>query len=407
MPTLLIIDDSADIHRQLRFWLEPDGLTLLSAYRGADGLTTAQQVLPDLVLVDVCMPDCSGFDICVALKSNPLTQGIPVIFLTGETDVLNKVKGLNLGATDYITKPFNPAELQVRVRAILRTKQLETSLLYEIDERKKAEQALLEHKDNLERLVTQRTQDLVTALHHAENANHAKNRFLAMMSHELRTPLNIILGYCELLLEPMTNCHNCSEVGDLLKIQQSGFHLLRLLEQILRFAEVEEGRQTLQLTEFDLSVLLDEVIQEISPLLQQNNNQLVRRYPPSLLVLQDAAKVRHILLTVLGNAAKFTQQGRVQVQVSQNPDQLLIRVQDSGIGIAPDFANQIFQPFEQQDTSSTRRYGGSGLGLALSQRYCHLLGGTLTFDSEVGQGTVFYIQFPYSATLNPAASPAV
>lgn len=403
MPTLLIIDDSADIHHQLRFWLEPEGLTLLSAYRGDEGLKTAQQTRPDLVLVDVRMPDCSGFDLCIALKSNPLTQGIPIIFLTGETDVLNKVKGLNLGATDYITKPFNPAELQVRVRTILRTKQLENSLVHEIDERKKAEQALLEHKDNLERLVAQRTQDLVTALHHAENANHAKNRFLAVMSHELRTPLNIILGYCDLLLEPMTQQCQADEVEDLLKIQQSGFHLLHLLEQILRFAEVEEGKQAIQVAEFDLSLLLDEVIQSINPLLQQNHNQLTRCYPPSLLILQDPIKIRHIVLTLIGNAAKFTQQGRIQVQIKQNPDQWILRVQDSGIGIAPDFVSQIFQPFEQQDTSSTRRYGGSGLSLALSQRYCHLLGGTLTFDSVVGQGTVFYVQLPYAASLNRSA----
>jgi len=232
----------------------------------------------------------------------------------------------------------------------------------------------------------------------ADKANHAKSIFLAKMSHELRTPLNAVIGYSEILLDEVElDGKKPHRKAELERINSAGKHLLSLVTDVLDLSKIESNHIELKIEPFDLNAMVREVVATVQPMVTEKKNRLVVKCPPGLgMVWTDQTKLRQATLNLLSNAAKFTEQGTIVLGVQrrkhQAGDWIEIQVQDTGIGIAePDIA-RLFQNFGQATRSTSSKYGGTGLGLALSQRLCALMGGSISVTSELGEGSCFTIR---------------
>jgi signal transduction histidine kinase len=257
------------------------------------------------------------------------------------------------------------------------------------------------------------------ATEEADRAGAAKAEFLAKMSHELRTPLNSVIGYSQILLEDAEGEGDSESIADLNKIHSAGQHLLKLVNEVLDLSKIEAGKMELNLEETDLAELLGEIVDVVRPAAKNSGNEIFCTIAPNLgTALCDASKVRNMTGQLLDNAVKFTHKGKVEFvaerQLDGPTDDLVIYVIDTGIGIASDQITNLFEKFTVADDSSTSKYGGTGLGLALSQKLCKLMGGEIIVESEVGKGSRFTIRVPLltgrrkgdafaSATLVPAA----
>jgi signal transduction histidine kinase/CheY-like chemotaxis protein len=242
-------------------------------------------------------------------------------------------------------------------------------------------------------------EEVAKAKEASEMANRTKSLFLANMSHELRTPLNAIVGYSEMLQEEAAAQHLDSFGEDLGKINASGRHLLALINDILDLSKIEAGKMELFLENFELNALIDEVASTIQPMVEKNSNKLLIECSADLGGMRaDQVKVRQALFNLLSNAAKFTHDGSITLNAERermdDVDWIVFRVADSGIGLTPEKIVRLFQDFTQADASTTRKFGGTGLGLALTRRYCQMMGGDVTVRSAPGEGSTFTIKLP-------------
>ncbi|MEP6731760.1 MAG: ATP-binding protein [bacterium] len=251
-------------------------------------------------------------------------------------------------------------------------------------------------------LVVERTKQVENARDAAEAANAAKSSFLANMSHELRTPLNAIIGYSEMLIEEAEEMNGGALVPDLEKIRSSGKLLLGLINDVLDLSKIEAGRMELYLETFDVVELLGSVTATLRPLLLKNHNTLEVQASEGLgAVHSDLTRVRQVLLNLLSNANKFTDHGRIELRVSREPgligDDIVFAVSDSGIGMTSEQVLRLFRPFTQADASTTRKYGGTGLGLTITKHFVTMMGGTVDVTSQAGRGTTFTVRLPVNA----------
>ncbi|HJT07258.1 MAG TPA: ATP-binding protein [Stellaceae bacterium] len=253
-----------------------------------------------------------------------------------------------------------------------------------------------------ERTLKKLAEELDTARAKAENANAARSEFLARMSHELRTPLNAVIGYTEILLEDAGRSGgNDEHAADLRRIHDAGRHLLTLINDVLDLSTIEAGRMAMCVAPIDLARFIDDIVAAAQPLIDRNQNTLVVERRNELgTVLGDAPKLRQTVLSLLDNAAKFTKQGRITLSLERERrargDWLTIAVRDTGIGFSPEKIAALFDNFTQAEPLMTRRYGGTGLGLALARKLCRLMGGNITAESVPGQGACFTLRIPVS-----------
>jgi signal transduction histidine kinase/CheY-like chemotaxis protein len=246
----------------------------------------------------------------------------------------------------------------------------------------------------------------------AETANRTKSLFVANMSHELRTPLNAILGFSEMLQEEAVERNLQDFNADLQKISTAGKHLLGLINDILDLSKIEAGKMELHLETFDICALITEVASTIEMQVAKNDNTLeIICIPPEIGVMRaDVSKVRQGLFNLVSNAAKFTNGGQIRIeterQIMDGNEWITFRVSDTGIGLSSEQIVRLFQSFTQADASTTRKFGGTGLGLALTRRFCQMMGGDVTVHSDLGKGSVFTIKLP-AIVAESIAEPAV
>jgi len=389
MYTLLIVDDTL-INLSILFdFFNDKDFRMLSATNGSTALRRAEQTKPDLILLDIIMPDMDGFEVCRRLKRQADTRDIPVIFMTALSGSQDKIQGFKLGAVDYITKPFEYEEVLARVNTQLRLKKQKEML--EIQN-----QTLSDINLNLR-----------ASKRESDQASQAKSLFLANMSHELRTPMNAILGYSEMLIEDMKLNQQEDYCEDLYKINQAGQHLLNLINNVLDFSKIEAGKMSIHYENINLNELIMNVNSTIDPLMKQNNNQFqIECKHENLLLRTDGTKLQQVLLNLLGNAAKFTQKGNIILRIEKirqlEHEWLLFQVEDNGIGMDSQQQAKIFGSFVQASLSTPSQYGGTGLGLSISKQISQLLGGKLSVESQLGMGSTFSLQLPVDP---PAPAP--
>ena len=397
---ILIVDDTPENLQVLSATLLDRGYKVRGVINGKMAIRAARAGSPDLILLDIKMPEMDGYEVCMQLKADPKTSEIPVIFISALDAVLDKVTAFKVGGVDFITKPFHVAEVLARIEHQLTIQRLKKQLLdrnselqQEIIERKKAEEA-------------------------AAAASLAKSQFVANMSHELRTPLNAILGFTEVMSRD-------SFLGDenlenLRIINRSGQHLLELINDVLDLSKIEAGIIGLDERSFDLYQLLDTLEEMFQIKAETKNLQLKFFVEPNVpqYIKTDEKKLRVCLINLLGNAIKFTPDGgriwlRASVESKQQlaeseiypnstsgePFLILFEVEDTGVGIAAAEIDTLFDAFVQTEAGRNAA-DGTGLGLTITKKYVQIMGGDIGLKSVLGEGT----SFQFNIRVFPATS---
>ena len=240
-----------------------------------------------------------------------------------------------------------------------------------------------------------KTEELKILRVKAQNASKAKSDFLANMSHELRTPLNAIIGYSEMLMEEAEDDELDTYAEDLNKINSSGEHLLTLINDILDLSKIEAGKMEMHIEEFEFEKHLSQIEATAKPLVEKNGNEFVIEKSDDIEKLtNDQTKLRQILFNMISNAAKFTKKGTVTLGITKYDEKVRFAVTDTGIGMNAEQLGKVFEEFTQAESSTSKDYGGTGLGLPISKKMTEMMGGVMEVESEEGRGTTFSITIP-------------
>lgn len=368
-PTILIVDDDPVQRTLVSQAVEHAGMTPAEAENGAEGLAKVKELRPDLVILDVIMPDVNGFSVCKQIREIPQTTHLPVLMMTGLDDTESVERAFEVGATAFLTKPLHTGLLSYHLKYMLRAARMEI--------------------------------DIRRSMRAAQEASIAKSQFLANMGHELRTPLNAILGFSEIMMDehlgPLGAPRYRSYAED---IHGSAERLLTVINEILDIAKVETGKIEVDLAPVDLCQTIDAVTRCLAQRATDHSIMVTTDVEAGLTAMQcDERRLRQILLNLLGNAIKFTPPGgSVSLRATrENERDVVIVITDTGIGIAPSQIDTALSLFGQVDGGLSRKYEGAGLGLLLAKLIMECLGGSLTLDSGVGAGTTVTLRFPHAA----------
>ena len=385
---VLIIDDETANIIALTNILSQE-YDILASKNGKDAITLAEEHMPEVVLLDVLMPDMDGYEVITELKRSERTQHIPVIFITGLDNIEAEKKGLALGAADYIPKPFHSDIVKLRV-------QIQIKLVNHI--------RTLEERDEMERqlnIIKELEAGLIAAKEQAEHnrelaehSSRAKSEFLARMSHEMLTPMNAVMGMLQVIKirgvpENIKNCIN--------EINSASSHLLEMITDVLDVTGMEYGVFKLNEATFDVKSTIRGILETVEYNAAQKRQTLVTTIDPLIpsYLLGDENRLKQVISNLLANAVKFTpDNGEIFFYAKKLEDdgesaKLRFEIVDNGIGISRDQQKALFTMFEQADGSNTRKHGGIGVGLALSKRIIEMMGGSIWIESELNKGAKF------------------
>ena len=352
--------------RLVRAALEPFGFQCEEAEDGNVGIERCVELTPDLVILDVMMPERDGFSVCSEIKKKSKTESTPVLILTALDDLESIQRAYETGATNFQTKPINSKLLPHHVNYMLRTSAFEKNM------------------QEAKRL--------------AEEASAAKSQFLANINHELRTPLNAILAFSEVIyLERIGEIGNAKYLEYAKDINYSAAHLLSILNDILDVSKIESGKLQLDKKLCNPQDILESVVQMTRPLVKGAGLRFKVAWPRDLpMISTDEVRLKQVLFHLLSNAIKFTPiRGEISLAAKIIVEKgIIFTISDTGIGIPTDQVKKALCPFVQVDADLNRKYGGIGLGLPLAKSLTEQLGGTFVLQSHVGQGTRITLTFP-------------
>lgn len=387
---VMIVDDNPLNINILKDTLEPFQLNIFMALDGKSAVEITPQIQPDLILLDIMMPEMNGFEVCRHLKADPTTKSIPIIFVTAKNLPEDIEKGFALGGSDYVLKPFCLTEIQVRVKSQLVLRKL---LLQKESWLRQLEKAKLQ----LEEKVLDRTTYLQEAKEEAELANQAKSEFITRMNHELRTPMNAILGFSQLMEMNLESDQGLSsQKTQLGQIRKAGNHLLILINEILDLSGIESGQTKISMEKVQLHRLIEEkVIPLVKPQAMDRNiviTNLTAEHS-EFFALCDPFRLTQIMLNLMTNAIKYNkEQGSITLNAQQTSNGMIrISVTDTGQGIPKEYLETIFTPFYRLDKNDPK-VEGVGIGLTITKRLVELMGGKIFVDSVPDQGTCFAIE---------------
>jgi signal transduction histidine kinase len=376
---ILIVDDVQLNLELMKGILSEKGYQVATAINGRSAIAKAKAHKFDLILLDLVMPDIDGFEVCSILKSNPQTHDVPIIFLTATKESDNITKGFNLGAVDYIPKPFSKEELLARV--------------------------------NLHLTLRRYQLELIQSKEIAEATAQSKANFLANISHEIRTPMNGIIGMIDILKNtPLTP--EQLEYIDIIGI--SGENLLMIINDVLDFSKIEAGQISFENIRFDLYSEIEEVIKILIFKAIEKKLKFYSDISPDVprYLFGDPLRLKQVLLNLCTNAIKFTSEGHVHITVrlaglEEDRVRLNFEVEDTGIGISVENQSKLFKLFSQAEASTARKFGGTGLGLAISKNLVQMMDGDIGIVSEEGKGATFYFDCKFGLSDESLQAPEI
>lgn len=390
--TILLIDDDEVDRMAVRRALKKAGVAAQfeEAIDAEEALELVSQKSFDCIFLDYRLPDYDGLDLIKQLKGMGIQ--VPLIVLTGQGDEQIAVEMMKAGASDYLSKSRVSSEtLSQTLRNALRVYQAEKEAAEANLKLRETNQLLKHQNEELERQQRQ----IEIQNEQLKETSRLKSQFLATMSHELRTPINAIMGFSQMLLRKYPEPLTCAQTDLVQRIFDNSKNLLTLLNDVLDFSKIEAGKLLLHPSELDLKQLVVLTIEELRSLAVSKNLSLeVQVELDNPRIINDQSCLRRILINLLSNAIKFTESGGVWVKVWEiDSEWLAIAVKDTGIGIAQEQLEHIFEVFRQADQTLTRKYGGTGLGLAICESLIKMMHGKIFVTSELGKGSVFQIQF--------------
>lgn len=388
---ILIVDDNVENIQILSEILNGYKKSIATSGKIALELANADPK-PDLILLDIMMPNMDGYEVCEKLKNNPKTKDIPVIFITASNQIKDEIKGFELGAVDFITKPVSPPKVVTRVKTHLAMSG------YRIQ--------LENMNEILGERVRERTIELEISRDEAEESSRIKSHFLTLVNHELQTPMVGILGFSEIL---KNECKDEKLQGFASSLYESSERLGRTLNAILNLSRLESNKKFIDSSSFN-------PIERIAHLIEMHKmsaevkgiNLSYKSEIDSILIYTDLLKFDIIFNNLIENAIKYTNKGEVIVNVYASGDKdvhdLKVTVVDTGIGISEDKQEIIFEEFRQADERVKRNFEGVGLGLSIVKKYVQYLNGSIELESKLGKGSMFTVTIPSYKTFKDMAA---
>jgi two-component system, sensor histidine kinase and response regulator len=390
-PLVLVIDDSLVNLAFLGDILEKNHFDIVLANSGERGLAIAKQAHPDIVLLDVVMPGWDGYETCERIKHDPELEKIPVLFLSALGTTENKVRALQAGGVDYISKPFQKEELLARVRTHVELAHLRKNLEREVANKTESIQSLFEA--------------LQLAYEKAQQASILKSQFLRNISHEFRTPMNIVLGMIEMLLEETELTEEQRHYAE--AAMNAARQLMDILVNMLNFSQQFNSELKQVISDFEIPDMVDNILKGLTVRVKAKNLRLITDIAPQLqhTLRGNNDYINKILSKLIDNAIKFTAQGEVVIRVQELESRedrrwLHFEVSDTGIGIAPEQQQHLFNTFYQVDSSPTRLYQGIGMGLAVAKMFAEQMGGRIGVESALSKGSTFWFNVPLESKWN-------
>ncbi|HEY8099774.1 MAG TPA: ATP-binding protein [Burkholderiaceae bacterium] len=375
--SILIVDDTPAKLESIAAVISGMGLEVTKASSARDALRHLLKQDFAVILLDVKMPIMDGFETATLIHGRPRSAHTPIIFITAEADSdTDRFRGYTMGAVDYIFSPILPEVLTAKVRVFVNLFYLQKKLKLQAEELQRSSDEIKRQNREL------------------ELASKAKSEFLANISHELRTPLNAIIGFTGTMLMKLAGPLTADQDKQLKIIKTSARHLLSLINDLLDVAKIEAGKFELNIEQVNCNSVLEELVETMRPMAALKGLAFnAEEVSENVFVQTDRRIFIQILINLINNAIKFTHNGEVKLRLKQRNENgaivTEICVQDTGVGIKPEDQARIFEAFMQADTTSTRRFEGTGLGLHLSRKLADLVGGCIALQSEYGKGSTF------------------
>jgi len=391
-PDILVVDDNPNNLAVLSDLLQEIGCQVRVANGGRRGLEAAHQVKPDLILLDITMPDLDGFEVCKALKEEPALADVPVIFLSAHQEALDKVRAFEAGGADYIQKPFQVQEVLARTRLQLNLAALQAEL-------QAKNLSLASANDHLQEALQEAkglNRDLFDINEKLRQSEELHGRFLAKMRHEINNPLSAILGLTQEILQGPLSPEQT--LGLCAMIQTEAFHLDFQIRNVFAAADLEAGATVPAITRVDVDSVLLNVVDAFSKRAAAKSVEVIlqeRPDPGPILFNTDASMLRIITANLLANAIEFSPKGaKVLLKAALQDEGLLLEIQDQGMGIKEEHQSLIFDRFKQLEEGATRVHSGQGLGLPVTKAMVELMNGRIEVQSQPGEGAVFICRLP-------------